>query len=275
LVLLLGGWALYERHRRQKLLKTLAQLTGTPNWKKTLQTWATQNKYPDSTKSETFLAELAHELKTPIAILIGYLDTLSQGAWKDEAVAPTFLQKALLQAQRLAALTQDVLFLAQIESGGWQLQLEPVPLEALSQTVWEELEPLAQRKHIRLEIRASDRGIAVEADATALRLILKNLVENAIQYSPEGRRVWIGWQVLGSQVRIEVGDEGIGIPAEELPRIFDRFYRVDKSRSRAHGGTGLGLTLVRELLQAHHSPIQVRSEVGKGSVFWFELPLAG
>jgi two-component system phosphate regulon sensor histidine kinase PhoR len=275
LVLLLGGWALYERYRRQKLLKTLAQLTGTSNWKNTLQSWAAQNKYPDSTKTETFLAELAHELKTPIAILIGYLDTLSQGAWKDETVAPTFLQKALLQAQRLAALTQDVLFLAQIESGGWQLQLEPVPLEALSQTVWEELEPLAQRKHIRLEIQASDRGIAVEADATALRLILKNLVENAIQYSPEGRRVWIGWQVLGSQVRIEVGDEGIGIPAEELPRIFDRFYRVDKSRSRAHGGTGLGLTLVRELLQAHHSTIQVRSEVGKGSVFWFELPLAG
>jgi signal transduction histidine kinase len=275
LVLLLGGWALYERYRRQKLLKTLAQLTGTPNWKRTLQIWAAQNKTPDSTKTETFLAELAHELKTPVAILIGYLDTLSQGAWKDERVAPTFLQKALLQAQRLAALTQDVLFLAQIESGGWQLQLEPVPLEALTQTVWEELEPLAQRKHIRLEIQASDRGIAVEADATALRLILKNLVENAIQYSPEGRRVWIGWQVLGSQVRIEVGDEGIGIPAEELPRIFDRFYRVDKSRSRAHGGTGLGLTLVRELLQAHHSTIQVRSEVGKGSVFWFELPLAG
>jgi signal transduction histidine kinase len=275
LVLLLGGWALYERYRRQKLLKTLTQLTGTPNWKKTLQTWAAQNRTPDPIKTETFLAELAHELKTPIAILIGYLDTLSQGAWKDETVAPTFLQKAFLQAQRLAALTQDVLFLAQIESGGWQLQLEPVPLEALSQTIWEELEPLAQRRHIRLEIQASDRGIAVEADATALRLILKNLVENAIQYSPEGRRVWIGWQVLGPQVRIEVGDEGIGIPAEELPRIFDRFYRVDKSRSRAHGGTGLGLTLVRELLQAHHSPIQVRSEVGKGSVFWFELPLAG
>jgi two-component system phosphate regulon sensor histidine kinase PhoR len=275
LVLLLGGWALYERYRRQKLLKTLAQLTGTPNWKKTLQTWAAQNRTSDSIKTDTFLAELAHELKTPIAILIGYLDTLSQGAWKDETVAPTFLQKALLQAQRLATLTQDVLFLTQIESGGWQLHLEPVPLEALSQTVWEELEPLAQRKNIRLEIQALDRGIAVEADPAALRLILKNLVENAIQYSPEGRRVWIGWQVLGPQVRIEVGDEGIGIPAEELPRIFDRFYRVDKSRSRAHGGTGLGLTLVRELLQAHHSTIQVRSEVGKGSVFWFELPLAG
>jgi len=214
-------------------------------------------------------------LKTPIAILLGYLDTLAQGAWKDESVAPGFIQKALVQAQRLAALVQDVLFLAQIERGGWQLQVEPIPLEATVQTILEELEPLAQRKAIRVEIAALERGLAVEADPTAVRLVLKNLIENAIQYSPEGRRVWISWQAQGSIVRIEVGDEGIGIPAEELPRIFERFYRVDKSRSRSHGGTGLGLTLVRELLQAHQSQIHVRSEVGKGSVFWFELPLAG
>jgi len=207
--------------------------------------------------------------------LIGYLDTLHQGAWKDETVALAFIQKALMQAQRLAALTQDVLFLAQIESEGWQLQLEPIPLGEMVQSLFEELEALAQRKNIRLEVMATDRTLAVEADPTALRLILKNLIENAIQYSPEGRRVWVSWQIHHGRVRIEVGDEGIGIPPEEIPRIFDRFYRVDKSRSRSHGGTGLGLTLVRELLQAHRTSIEVTSEVGKGSVFRFELPLVG
>jgi len=178
-----------------------------------------------------------------------------------------------MQAQRLAALTQDVLFLAQIESEGWHLQLEPIPLGEMVQALFEELEPLAQRKNIRLEVSATDRTLAVEADPTALRLILKNLIENAIQYSPEGRRVWVNWEVHQARVRIEVGDEGIGIPPEEIPRIFDRFYRIDKSRSRARGGTGLGLTLVRELLQAHRTSIQVLSEVGKGSVFRFDLPL--
>ncbi len=269
-----GGWALYERSQRKKLSKTFSELTGSSDWERGLRQGA-EGQIQKPARQETFLAELSHELKTPIAILLGYLDTLSQGAWKDEAVALDFIQKALLQAQRLAALVQDVLFLAQIESGGWQLQVEPVPLEATIRTILEELEPLAQRKNIRIEITASDRGLAVEADPTAMRLILKNLIENAIQYSPEGRRVWISWRVQTPAVRIEVGDEGIGIPAEELPRIFERFYRVDKSRSRSHGGTGLGLTLVRELLQAHQSPIQVRSEVGKGSVFWFELPLSG
>jgi len=271
---LAGGWALYERSQRKKLSKVFSELTGSSDWERVLRRGA-GGQIQKPARQETFLAELSHELKTPIAILLGYLDTLSQGAWKDEAVALDFIQKALLQAQRLAALVQDVLFLAQIESGGWQLQVEPVPLEATVRTILEELEPLAQRKNIRIEITASDRGLAVEADPTAMRLILKNLIENAIQYSPEGRRVWISWRVQTPAVRIEVGDEGIGIPAEELPRIFERFYRVDKSRSRSHGGTGLGLTLVRELLQAHQSPIQVRSEVGKGSVFWFELPLSG
>ncbi len=274
LALLAGGWALYERSQRKKLSKAFSELTGSSDWERGLQQGA-EGEIQKPARQETFLAELSHELKTPIAILLGYLDTLSQGAWKDEAVALDFIQKALLQAQRLAALVQDVLFLAQIESGGWQLQVEPVPLEATVRTILEELEPLAQRKNIRIEITASDRGLAVEADPTAMRLILKNLIENAIQYSPEGRRVWISWRVQPPVVCIEVGDEGIGIPAEELPRIFERFYRVDKSRSRSHGGTGLGLTLVRELLQAHQSQIQVRSEVGKGSVFWFELPLSG
>ncbi len=271
----MAGWAFYERYQRQKVLRKLFHLLGSRDWEKALHIWALERQAKNPSNSDTFLAELSHELKTPIAILIGYLDTLHQGAWKDEAVAPAFIQKALLQAQRLAALTQDVLFLAQIESGGWSLQVEPIPLEGLVQGIFEELEPLAQRKRIRLELDAPDRNLAVEADPTALRLILKNLIENAIQYTPEGRRVWVHWHLRDNQVQMEVGDEGIGIPAEEIPRIFERFYRVDKSRSRSHGGTGLGLTLVRELLQAHHSPIEVLSEIGKGSRFRFALPLAG
>ncbi len=225
-------------------------------------------------KEVQFLAELSHELKTPISILIGYLDTLSDGAWRDTAVAPQFIQKALAQAQRLAHLVQDVLFLAQVEQGRWVLSLEPVSLQGLTEELFGELEALAQSKKIRLSIEAQDHNTAVEADPTALRLVLKNLIENAIQYSPEGRRVWVFWTMNGEWVRIGVRDEGEGIAPEHLPHIFERFYRVDKSRSRQSGGTGLGLTLVKELLAAHGSTIQVESQVGQGSVFWFTFKLS-
>lgn len=206
--------------------------------------------------------------------MIGYLDTLAEGAWQDAKVAPHFIQKALAQAQRLAHLVQDVLFLAQIEQGRWVLSLEPVSLQALAEELFEALEALAQRRKIHLAIQSQDHNVAVEADSTALKLVLKNLIENAIQHSPEGGRVWVAWKLEGAWVRIEVRDEGEGIPPEHLPHIFERFYRVDKSRSRQSGGTGLGLTLVRELLAAHGASIQVESQVGQGSVFWFRLKLA-
>ncbi len=265
---------MYERRRRLRILRKLRHLTQSADWEKTLDAWAAHLKASPQRETQAFLAELAHELKTPITILIGYLDTLVQGAWQDQKVAPTFLQKALAQAQRLTTLVQDVLFLAQIESGGWVIQTEPIHLESAVREVFAELEALAQQKNLRLELTAQERGIAVEADPAALRLILKNLIENAIRYTPDHRRIWVDWHIEGERVRLRIGDEGVGIPPEEIPRIFDRFYRVDKSRSRAHGGTGLGLTLVRELISAHQTRIEVQSQVGKGSIFTFWLPLA-
>jgi len=250
---------------------------GTSAWESAIQTLQHRLRQQEASSQaqQAFLAAVSHELKTPLAILLGYLDTLVQGAWQDQAVLRPFLEKSLAQVHRMNALVQDILLLAQIESGGWLIQPEPVSLYALLEEVWAELEPLAQSRRIGLVRPPHEvQDLRVEADPFALRKVFKNLLENAIQYSPEGRVVRVDWRLEadGRTVQIVIQDNGIGIPPEHLPHIFDRFYRVDKSRSRQHGGTGLGLSLVKELLEAHGQRIYVESTPGKGTRFGFFLP---
>lgn len=271
------GWGAWEWRRRQQLEKALHQKLGTPDWERAIATLQHRLQQGEATThaQQAFLAALSHELKTPLAIVLGYLDTLVQGAWKDDQVLLPFLEKALAQVHRMNALVQDTLLLAQIQSGGWPIQPEPTPLYPLLEEVWSELEPIARAKKITLRKPPHHlQDLAVEADPLALRKVFKNLLENAIQYSPEGRTVSVFWELTRDQksVKISIQDEGYGIPAEHLPRIFDRFYRVDKSRSRQSGGTGLGLSIVKELLEAHGQPISVESTVGKGTCFVFTLP---
>lgn len=278
-ILALGAlsWGAWERWRRHRLEKALHEKLGTHNWEHAIATLQSRLQQGEAATyaQQAFLAALSHELKTPLAIVLGYLDTLVQGAWKDSQVLLPFLEKALAQVHRMNALVQDTLLLAQIQSGGWPIQPEATPLYPLLEEVWSELEPLARTKRISLRKPPHHlQDLAVEADPLALRKIFKNLLENAIQYSPEGRTVSVSWELTRDQksVKIAIQDEGYGIPAEHLPRIFDRFYRVDKSRSRQSGGTGLGLSIVKELLDAHGQSISVESQVDKGTRFMFMLP---
>ncbi|MCX7607489.1 MAG: ATP-binding protein [Bacteroidia bacterium] len=270
-------WALYERYRYRRLESRISEVVGSPAWEAAIQSLLHRLNQQEAAShaQQAFLAALSHELKTPLAILLGYLDTLVQGAWQDQQVLVPFLEKSLAQVQRMNSLVQDILLLAQIESGGWLIQPEPTPLYPLLEEVWAELEPLARAKAISLRRPPYHlQDLAVEADPYALRKILKNLLENAIQYSLEGRTIQVSWELTPDKKRvmIHIQDEGIGIPPEHLPRIFERFYRVDKSRSRQHGGTGLGLSLVKELIEAHGQRITVESEVGRGTRFTFSLP---
>ncbi|MDW8014794.1 MAG: ATP-binding protein [Bacteroidia bacterium] len=275
--LLAGGWGLWQWYLHRRTKRLLETLLGSPAWESTLHALLQRLKQCEksSQAQQAFIAEVSHELKTPLNIVLGYLDTLVQGAWRDEKVVLPFLEKALAQVHRMNSLVQDILLLAQIESGDWLIQPEATPLYPLLEEVWSELEPLARRKNITLRKPPHEvQDLAVEADPYALRKVLKNLLENAIQYSPEDRIISVMWELTPNKkrVRISVQDEGIGIPPEHLPRIFERFYRVDKSRSRQSGGTGLGLSIVKELLQAHGEEITVRSQVGLGTVFTFALP---
>ncbi|RMF47931.1 MAG: hypothetical protein D6750_08435 [Bacteroidetes bacterium] len=275
-----GAWAGYERYRRRKIERRLEALLGSSAWESAIQALQRRLRQQEASSQaqQAFLAAVSHELKTPLAILLGYLDTLVQGAWQDQAVLRPFLEKSLTQVHRMNALVQDILLLAQIESGGWLIQPEAVSLYTLLEEVWAELEPLAQPRRIGL-VRPPHQvqDLQAEADPFALRKVLRNLLENAIQYSPEGSWIKVDWQLVegGRRVQITIQDNGFGIAPEHLPHIFERFYRVDKSRSRQHGGTGLGLALVKELLEAHGQSIQVESTPGKGTRFWFFLPASG
>ncbi|MEN2993549.1 MAG: ATP-binding protein [Bacteroidia bacterium] len=275
----LGGlaWGIYQYYRRRALERELTHLLGTSEWRQAVSALLqrAQRKENENSASQVFLAEVSHELKTPLAILLGYLDTLEQGGWQDPEILLPFLRKALAQVHRMNALVQDILLLTQIESGNWLIQPEPVLLYPLVEDVWSKLEPLAQKKRLTLRLPSHEvRDLAVEADPLALQKIFKNLLENAIQYSPEGKTVTIGWEPLPQthRVKVWIADEGIGIPAQHLPHIFKRFYRVDKSRSRQSGGTGLGLAIVQELIEAHGQTITVESQEGVGTRFTFYLP---
>ncbi|MCS7188584.1 MAG: HAMP domain-containing sensor histidine kinase, partial [Bacteroidia bacterium] len=218
---LMTAWGVYEHVRRKRLERKIVQLVGSPHWESALQALLNRLRRQEiaSQAQQGFITAVSHELKTPLAILLGYLDTLVQGAWQDKEVLLPFLEKSLAQIHRMNSLVQDILLLAQIESGGWLIQPEPTPLYPLLEEVWSELEPLARTKGISLKRPPHHlQDLSVEADPFALRKILKNLLENAIQYSPENRTVTVNWNLSpdGKNVKFCIQDEGIGIAPEHL-----------------------------------------------------------
>jgi two-component system phosphate regulon sensor histidine kinase PhoR len=219
-----------------------------------------------------FVANVSHELKTPLTCIRGYAETLRSGALEDAASARKFVEKIESNASQLQNLVEDILKLSQIESGRLELAAAPVSLEPLVDAICEEFSELARGKGIDLRIRVAG-DIVVRADPQAFRRILGNLVENALKYTPAGGVVTVAAEVSDGFCRVSVSDTGIGIPEADLPRVFERFYRVDKARSRQMEGTGLGLAIVKHLVQAHGGEVGVTSEIGKGSEFWFTLPL--
>lgn len=225
-----------------------------------------------------FLGNVSHELKTPIFAIQGFIDTLLDGALEDPEVNRKFLEKALKHTDRLDNLVKDLLIISQLETGQLQMNMEDFRVYDLILEVFEALEYKVTRKgrSISLKIVPNEfSDLRVHADRERIRQVLINLVDNAIKYGkPDGV---VSIEVVrqnGKKARIRVMNEGPGIAKEHLPRLFERFYRIDKSRSREKGGTGLGLAIVKHLIEAHREKITVESDTEKGSIFTFTLSLA-
>jgi two-component system phosphate regulon sensor histidine kinase PhoR len=221
-----------------------------------------------------FVANVSHELRTPLTAIKGYLETLLDGALDEPAHARRFLETTHRHADRLGRLVDDLLQLSDVETGRVTLRLEPVALHEVVAVVTGMFEGQARQRGLTLESDVSP-GLVVQADRDRLVQILVNLVDNAVKYTPGRGRVAIGAaRAAGGLVAIDVTDTGIGIPSTELPRITERFYRVDKARSRDLGGTGLGLAIVKHLVQAHGGTLRVESDLGKGTTIRVTLPAA-
>ena len=221
-----------------------------------------------------FVMNVSHELRTPLASIQGYTETLLDGAVNDASHNIKFLNIIRLNTERLVRLTADLLVLSRIELGQQKFKFAFYRVRGLLEESADSMRPLASAKNIELVFDPAPTECEVFCDGEAFLQILSNLLENAIKYTPEGGQVTVGAQLLGSgEVEFFVKDTGMGIPPEELPRLFERFYRVDKARSRALGGTGLGLAIVKHLTRAQGGDVRVESKVDRGSTFFFTLPV--
>jgi two-component system, OmpR family, phosphate regulon sensor histidine kinase PhoR len=218
-----------------------------------------------------FVANVSHELKTPITSIKGFSETLLDGAMHDKDTLEAFLEIILKESDRLQVLIQELLDLSKIEQHGFHLAAGSVDLRQQAAEVIEILEGKAAQKDIVLTLDQKDRQAVIEGDADRLKQVLINLISNAITYTPNGGRVEISLIDQDDTVSILVKDSGIGIEKSEIPRIFERFYRVDRARSRNSGGTGLGLAIVKHIVEAHRGQIEVTSQVGKGTTFTIKL----
>ncbi|MBM7582665.1 signal transduction histidine kinase [Caldicoprobacter guelmensis] len=225
----------------------------------------------DKARNE-FVSNASHELKTPLSAIKVLTESLLHMDVDDPSIYREFLEDINSEIDRLNAIINDLLTLVKIDTEGEQLKQEPVDLVELVDSTVKGLQILAHHKNIRLETFYDDH-LTVYGDAVKLRQVVSNIVDNAIKYTPEGGRVTVEVYKGVENAVIKVSDTGIGIPAKDLPHIFERFYRVDKARSRATGGTGLGLSIAQKIVLQHGGNIRVVSEEGKGSTFYVELPL--
>ncbi|MBX2990501.1 MAG: HAMP domain-containing protein [Bacteroidetes bacterium] len=222
-----------------------------------------------------FLGNVSHELRTPIFSLQGFLETLLEGAIDDTTVNRDFVQKAYNHSVRLNTLLGDLITISHIESGEMKMSFRYFNLNELLSSVIEEFTPTAENNKVSLRLAPNlPADVEVLGDKERLHVVFDNLLENAIKYNKPGGDVVVSFERHDGKVRLSVADTGVGIAAEHQPRIFERFYRVDRNRSREVGGTGLGLAIVKHIIEAHGSSVQIQSTVGKGSVFSFTLKTA-
>jgi two-component system phosphate regulon sensor histidine kinase PhoR len=230
----------------------------------------TRLKQLESARKE-FVANVSHELRTPLSLIKGYVETLLDGAKDNPEVSDKFLQTIDRNAERLKLLIEDLLTISELESGRMKISVESLDLRPVVAKVFADFKSRAVAKNVELVDEVDD--LRVRADSDRLEQVLGNLIDNAIKYGRSEGHVKVGARpVEHGQVEIEVRDDGPGIPPEALDRVFERFYRVDKARSREQGGTGLGLSIVKHIVQSHGGRVWARSELGHGASFYFTLP---
>ena len=221
-----------------------------------------------------YLGNVAHELKTPIFNIQGYISTLLDGGLEDELINRKYLERAEKSIDRLINIVNDLDTISKLESSMNKLNLEKFDIVALAKEIAEQAEIEADKKHIRISVKGVENlpsPFWVLADKHYIGQVLVNLIINSIRYGKEGGQTRIRFRDMLDKILVEVEDNGLGIGKEDLPRVFERFYRTDKGRSREQGGTGLGLAIVKHIIEAHGERISVRSEPGVGSTFSFTL----
>jgi two-component system phosphate regulon sensor histidine kinase PhoR len=218
-----------------------------------------------------FISNISHELRLPIASVKALAETLQEGATDDSAVANDFLSKINNEVDRLTQMVQELGELSRIESGEAPLTVSPFDINGVIQEVVDRFNPQADRAGLILHFDHSDVVLQVPADRERVEQVLVNLIHNAIKFTAPGGKVEISTKLGGNSIQVSVADTGVGIPADDLPRIFERFYKADKSRSS--GGTGLGLAIAKHIIEAHGGRIWAESTQGRGSIFHFTLPL--
>lgn len=286
---------IYIQERVRIIYKTIRRLKGTGSQlnldlrddivdqvNRDVMTWAesqieeiTHLRETDTFRKE-FIGNLAHELKTPIFNIQGFILTLLEGGMEDPEINRKFLLKAAKNVERMSGLLEDLDVITKMESGTLDIELIPFDLLEIVRETMESLESKAKKNSIQLKLKKGMDGskIMVLGDSAKLVQVLTNLVVNSINYGVEGGHTEIRYYDADEAVLVEVSDTGIGIRESDLPRVFERFYRVDKSRSRHAGGSGLGLAIVKHILESHGQTISVRSTPGEGSTFSFTLQKA-
>ena len=217
-----------------------------------------------------FVDNASHELKTPISVLRGIVETLLEE--EEDQRKRHFLEKALRRIEQMQNLVEDLLTLTKLESGRERLNLSEFKLRELVEEVYDSLEQEFVKREVSFENLVSE-DFKMFADRQKLLLLLRNLIDNAVKYNKKGGKVWVRAKKEGNKQVLEVEDTGIGIPPEHVPYIFERFYRVDKGRSREMGGTGLGLSIVKHIVFLHGGEIMVHSKPGEGSRFFIIIPI--
>lgn len=222
-----------------------------------------------------FLGNVSHELKTPIFNIQGYVHTLMDGAYEDKDLCLKYLDRAAKNIERLQTIVQDLESISKLELGELVLEMTKFDIRQLTEEVFEELELVAAEKNIRLSFKeGASVGYNVLADREYIRQVLVNLVNNSLKYGKINGTSKVSFYNMDNYILVEVSDNGVGIEKHHLKHVFDRFYRVDKSRSRTAGGSGLGLSIVKHIIEAHNQTITVRSTAGEGSTFNFTLKKA-
>lgn len=218
-----------------------------------------------------FVANVSHELRTPLTTMRSYLDALAEGAWKDEEIAPNFLDITQTETERMIRLVNDLLQLSKMDSVDYRLSREWVNFPVFFNRIIDRFE-MTKNQNVTFVREIPEDSMFVEVDEDKITQVLYNIISNAMKYSPEGGTITFRTKEMEDKITISISDEGVGIPKDNLDKIFDRFYRVDKARTRKLGGTGLGLAIAKEMVNAHGGRIWADSVEGKGTTIYFTLP---